>query len=323
MSIDVHGHITSPRLFERFPMPPSLADIDGMTEAKAAAGITTTIVGSPVGAGTMVRVPGLDNYRQPADELQAFHDWIAEQVRARPGRLRAYVYTNPLGDDAELDAAARLLKQEEFVGLIVNSSVNGEFLDSPRAEGFFAMAAESGAPVLLHPPAEPAAGARLRDPRLVEHVARAGDVAIGTAAILFAGWLERHPRLRVIAPIGGGGLPHLLDKLDLAHRQPRRPGPPGPPGLGEALVARRPPTACLDRVYVDTATPSEAALAAAVRTFGPRNVLFGTDTPPMTAPPGESVGVLDRIGLTPAEKELVLGGNAARLFGLPAPVAAS
>ena len=40
-------------------------------------GVTTTIVGSPVGAGTMVPVPGLDNYDQPADKLNAFQDWVA------------------------------------------------------------------------------------------------------------------------------------------------------------------------------------------------------------------------------------------------------
>ena len=61
MIIDIHGHITSPKLFERFPLPPSLADIDGMIGQKLAAGIELTIVGSPVGEGTMMKVPGLDN----------------------------------------------------------------------------------------------------------------------------------------------------------------------------------------------------------------------------------------------------------------------
>ncbi|GAA1991568.1 amidohydrolase family protein [Kitasatospora viridis] len=328
MSIDVHGHVTSPRLFERFPMPPSLADIDGMIEAKAAVGITLTVVGSPVGAGTMVPVPGLDNYRQPADELRAFHDWLAEQIRARSTALRGYVYVNPLGGAAELAEAAQLLKQPEFVGLIVNSSVNGEFLDTPRAADFFAMAAESGAPVLLHPPAEPAAGARLRDPRLVEHVARPSDVAVGTAAVLFAGWLERHPQLRIIAPTAGGGLPLLLEKLDLAHRLPRRPGPPAaagrppldPAGPDTPPLAERPPTASLGQVYVDTATPSLPALAAALAAFGPRNLLFGTDTPPLGAPLGQALALLDRLGLSEADRALVGGGNAAELFGLDAEV---
>lgn len=87
--IDAHGHVTSPELFKRFPMPPSLADVDGMIERKAALGIGVTIVGSPVGSGTMVPVPGLDNYAQPASQLEAFHEWVAELVRAPADTARA------------------------------------------------------------------------------------------------------------------------------------------------------------------------------------------------------------------------------------------
>ena len=38
MIVDVHGHVTHPELFERFPMPPALADIEGMIEKKARSG---------------------------------------------------------------------------------------------------------------------------------------------------------------------------------------------------------------------------------------------------------------------------------------------
>src|SRR5262249_60153849 len=63
--IDVHGHVTHPELFKRFPMPPALLDIDGMLERKAALGIELTIVGSPVGFGTMTPVPDFDAFTQP------------------------------------------------------------------------------------------------------------------------------------------------------------------------------------------------------------------------------------------------------------------
>ena len=63
-------------------MPPALADVEGMVEKKAALGIDLTIVGSPVGFGTMVPVPGLDPYSQPLDQLKSFHDWLAETVEA-------------------------------------------------------------------------------------------------------------------------------------------------------------------------------------------------------------------------------------------------
>jgi aminocarboxymuconate-semialdehyde decarboxylase len=315
-TIDIHGHVTSPELFKRFPMPPSLADIDGMIEAKAALGITMTIVGSPVGAGTMVPVPGLDNYDQPAAALDAFHDWLAETVRAHPRHLRAYVYTNPYGGDELLDQAAKRLTQQEFAGLIVNSSIRGEFLDSPRADSFFAMAAEHRVPVLLHPPAEPAGSQALGHLGLIEHVARPCDVTLGVAAILLAGWLEKYPELRLVVSAGGGALPLLAEKLDLA--QARAPGPPGPPGARPAPLTRK-PSELLRRLYVDTATPSSAALAAAISTFGSGHVLFGTDSPPLAAPLESALAAIGRLPATvasAADRQRILAGNATELFQL-------
>jgi hypothetical protein len=96
--VDVHGHITHPELFKRYPMPPALADIQGMLDRKSDAGIGVTIVGSPVGFGTMSK-RGHDNYAQGLDELKSFHEWLAETVAEHAPRLAAYAYTNPLGSE--------------------------------------------------------------------------------------------------------------------------------------------------------------------------------------------------------------------------------
>src|SRR5271168_3291867 len=171
MTIDVHGHITHPELFKRYPMPPALADIEGMLDRKSAAGIELTIVGSPVGFGTMTK-RGHDNYAQSLDELASFHEWLADTVREHAPRLAAYAYTNPFGDEKLLEQTVQTVKDGGFVGLIVNTSVNGEYLDSPRADEFFEMAAELGKPVFLHPPAEPVGSDSIEDFRLVEQVGR-------------------------------------------------------------------------------------------------------------------------------------------------------
>ncbi|MGW0737836.1 amidohydrolase family protein [Streptomyces sp. NPDC002851] len=334
MTIDIHGHITSPALFSRFPMPPSLVDVDGMIEQKEALGITTTVVGSPVGAGTMVPVPGIDNHNQPLGPLREFHDWLAETVRAHPDRLRAYAYVDPYGSDEALAHADELLGQGEFVGLIANTSAHGRFLDQPEADAFFALAAQHGAPVLLHPPAEPVGAASLRGHGfgLIEHVARPCDVTMGVAAIVFAGWLEKYPSLKLIASAAGGALPLLAEKLDLARGGPGGPGGPGgrggpggpggPPGgrppVSERVPEGPPPSQSLRRLYVDTGTPSRRQLAAALDVFGPEHLLFGTDSPPLTTPLDGALALIDGLELTPYEKDLVLDGNARDVFGLPA-----
>lgn len=302
MTIDVHGHVTPPELLKKFPMPPILGDVDGMIARKAELGITTTVVGSPVGYGTMLPVPGMDNYAQSPDSLARFHEWVAETVRAKAGALTGYVYANPFAAD-DVARAREWLREKEFTGLIVNSSVRGEFLDDERTDDFFAMARETGAPVLLHPPAVPVASEAVKKVGAIEHVARPCDITMGVAAILLAGRLRQFPGLKLIAPNAGGALALLREKLDMAQR---RDGVEGPPISVQ-----------LRQIYVDTATPSPIALAAALEVFGPERLLFGTDSPPLATPLDEALAAVDALDLSDVDRDLILGGNARVLFGLP------
>ena len=310
MIVDVHGHVTHPELFKRFPMPPALADVEGMLEQKAEFGIELTIVGSPVGFGTMVPVPGLDNYAQPIDQLKSFHDWLAGLVAEHRGRLAAYAYTNPFGGSELLEEAARAVREGGFVGLIVNSSVKGEYLDSEGADEFFDMAAELGVPVFLHPGAEPVGSGSLRDFRLVEQVTRYFDVAVGLAALIVAGRLEQYPDLRIVAATAGGGLALMHNRMDVAQRS-------RPPAEGVARVElSRAPSEYLDNVYVDTANMNPQNHLANLALLGPERMLFGTDSPPLSVPLPAAIGMVDELPLSEEEKQGVLAGNAVGLFGL-------
>jgi len=303
--VDVHGHISPPEALKRFPMPAALGDVEGMIERKLAAGIGLTIVGSPVGAGAMVPIPGIDNYTQPASMLAGLHEWLAGTCADHPEHLRAYVYVNPFGSDAELAAAASTLRDNAFVGLIVNTSVRGEYLDSERAEPFFAMAAEVGAPVLLHPPAAPAAGQGLNSLALLEQVGRFCDVTAGLACCIFGGWLDRHPGLRLIGSGAGGAIALLAEKLDLAQRAQHWGGAAPGPQLAHA------PSEYLRRIWVDTASPSALSLRANLEVLGPDRVLFGSDSPPLATPPAAAIGRVRQL-----VDEAVLEANARQLFGL-------
>jgi aminocarboxymuconate-semialdehyde decarboxylase len=352
--IDVHGHITHPELFKRYPMPPALADIEGMLDRKSQAGIDLTIVGSPVGFGTMSK-RGHDNYAQSAEELKSFHEWLAETVRKHAPRLAAYAYTNPFGDEELLEQTARTVKDGGFVGLIVNTSVGGEYLDSPRADQFFAMAAELGKPVFLHPPAEPVGSERIEDFRLVEQVGRFMDVTVGLATLVFAGRLEEYPDLDVIAATAGGAISLLAGRMDQAY-QPRHWAGGGPPGGGPPSISSpgsgtpgggppggtssagpgagappsgtpppmarytnkitQPPSTYLRRVYVDTANSSVPNHRANLELMGANHMLFGTDSPPLATPLQDAIAMVDGLPISAAEKQGVLEDNARRLFGL-------
>jgi predicted TIM-barrel fold metal-dependent hydrolase len=310
--VDVHGHISPPESLRRFPMPRSLGDVEGMIERKLAVGIELTVVGSPVGAGAMVPVPGVDNYAQTDDALRAFHDWLAGQVTTYPKHLRALVYANPFGGERHLAATAGTYTAGGFVGFVVNTSVAGRYLDDPAAGDFFALAAELRAPVVLHAPAQPAAGTGLSDLRFVEQLGRFCDVTVGVACCVLGGWLERHPELELVATAAGGALALLPEKLDLVYAPPHwAAGPPTRP-----LPISRPPSEYLRRVWVDTASPSPVALRANLDVFGADRILLGTDSPPLTGMESPVLAAIDDLPIGDGDRKAIHSGNAERLFRL-------
>ncbi|WP_327258362.1 amidohydrolase family protein [Streptomyces sp. NBC_01240] len=321
MIIDIHGHLSPPEAARRFPMPPSLTDVDGMLAARAQAGIDLTIIGSPVGAGAMARVPGVDNYAQPRDRLRGFHAWMSGLISTFPDQLRGYVYANPFGDDDHLEGVRETLADPAFVGLITTSSVHGELLGSPRADSFFALAAETGVPVLVHAPAEPIGTDRVDDFGFVEQIGRFGDVTMGMAMIAFAGWLDKYPGLRLIGATGGGALALLPERLQTAAR-PRHWGGDAPPSAPSSapspssVPAAADPAGALQRMYVDTSTFSPAHLGLNAEVLGPERMLFGTDSPPMSVPLEEFMRMIEKLPIDKASQQLILGGNAETLFDL-------
>jgi aminocarboxymuconate-semialdehyde decarboxylase len=336
--IDVHGHITHPELLRRYPMPATLGDIEGMLDRKSEAGIDLTIVGSPVGFGTMSK-RGHDNYAQPIDELKAFHEWLADTVDKHAPRLAAYAYTNPFGSDEILELTAETVRDGGFVGLIVNTSVKGEYLDSARADPFFDLAAELDVPIFLHPPAEPVGSDSIADFRLVEQVARFCDVTVGLATLVFGGRMEQYPNLRFIGATAGGAIGLLPARLDQAyaprHWAAGKPGeagggPPGGPPAGGPPAGggspggpprfenkiSQPPSTFLNRVFVDTANSSVPNHLANLELMGADHLLFGTDSPPLATPLDAAIQLVDGLPVSDDEKQKIFSGNARRLFKL-------
>ncbi len=297
MYIDVHGHLAP--LGEQGGGPPSLRDPEAMIELKRSAGIGLTIIGSPAGGAAML--PGPARALQ-ADSVRAHNERMGELVEKFPESLRAYAYLDPFGDERMLSQAFELVRDWQFVGLIVNSSVRDTYLGSPHAETFFAMAAEADVPVLVHPPARPVGAASVDHLGLVEHAVRFCDVTMGLVSVVCGGWLERFPAVRLIAAAGGGGLAFLPEKLDVAM------------GTGR-------PSESLRRVFVDTSCPSRAQLIANLSTFGSGNMLFGTDAPPLVSEVERLASLIRQLPISAEERTRIGSGNAAELFGL-APAAA-
>jgi aminocarboxymuconate-semialdehyde decarboxylase len=333
MIIDVHGHIISEEAAKRAPMPRSLVDVEGMIEAKADAGIELTIVGSPSGARTMAPAHRFAGYQrpfghqQPFDQLRALHDWLGETVQTWWRHLRAYVYCDVFGDERSIAAAAETLKEPGFVGLIANFSAEAEYLDSSRADDFFAMVEETGVPVLLHAGPMPASCRDIANYGLLEIFGRPCDATLGLAALVLSGRLERHPSLKVISANSGGAFSLFADRIDWAVR-PRHWDDRTTQDRGEGAAAGSPvpelhqtttsvpPSELASRLYVDTTFDHRSLHEANLRLLGARNIVFGTDAPPIPVMFKDKVQAVRDLPIADAEVADILAGNALRLFDL-------
>ena len=128
------------------------------------------------------------------------------------------------------------------------------------------------------------------------------DTTLSFARLILAGFLDRYPNLKLIAPHGGGTLPYLSGRLDRCYETI--------PACRTAL--KEPPSAHLRRIYYDTVIYEPRALAMCVAVGGADNVLYGTDFPHNV---GDMTGCLALVRDLPGDQaRKVAGENAKWIF---------
>jgi aminocarboxymuconate-semialdehyde decarboxylase len=123
--------------------------------------------------------------------------------------------------------------------------------------------------------------------------------------MILGGVFDRHPALRVMVVHGGGYLPFYVARTDHAWRVR--------PELRHHLTV--PPSEVLRRIYVDTNVFDPHMVEQLVGDLGADHVLMGTDYP-FDMGTVDPVGFLAGVELCDADRDLVMGGNAGRLFGI-------
>jgi len=234
-------------------------------------------------------------------------------------RAAAHPQVSVLGAVPLQDAAvaarelAALMQVPGLCGAEIPASVAGACLGDDRFLPFWEAAEATGALIFVHPTTRGLPGQPALDERyLWNSVGNPLETAITAAHLVTAGVLERYPRLRILLAHGGGGLHAVRGRLRRAHQ------------VRPEAAARAPagPDASLRRLYYDSLTHDQALLAGLVGYAGAGQVLLGSDRP-FDMGTDDPAGEVRALGLDPAEEELILGGNAARLLGLGAAPAAA
>jgi aminocarboxymuconate-semialdehyde decarboxylase len=241
---------------------------------------------------------------------------MARLVSEHPHRFLG-VATVPLVEPEWAVAELRRAVMElGLVGPLIYTHVNGRALDQPELEPFWVEAEKLSVPVWLHPD-RPKSSPDYVD----EDHSRYGlflvlgwpyETSIAMARLVLSGVIARHPNLDIIVHHGGGMIPFFHRRIELNYQEGQRRVPMPE---DDAVDLKRD----LRRFYVDTVLQgATSALATAVDFFGSDRVLFATDMP---FGPDDGLqfarGSIESIGqLPPAQREVVFGDNAIKLFGI-------
>jgi aminocarboxymuconate-semialdehyde decarboxylase len=233
------------------------------------------------------------------------HERFAEVVAAHPGRFAA-VANLPMDHPALAVEVMREAKEQlGFHGFELSADVVGKELDDRRYDPVWEAAEELGMTAILHPQGF-THGERFSDYYLVNVMCMPLASTLAVTRMILGGVWERHPGLRMVVVHGGGYLPFYSARTDHAFRHR--------PELRKHID--RLPSEYLASLHFDTNVFDPAMVAQLVDRFGAEHVLLGTDYP-FDMGTTDPLGFLEQVPLSDAQRALVLGGNAERLFSIP------
>ena len=207
-------------------------------------------------------------------------------VPLQDGRMAAKVL------DEALDAG--------FTGAMIATQPKGVGgnLDDPSLDPFWEVASARNAAIFLHPHYV-CGDERLSGYDLINAVGRLTDTTIAVARLLYSGHLTRFPGVSLVLAHAGGALPYGLGRL-------KRNCAIHPGEYADAAAG-------FGRLYFDTVLFEPRALRFLIDVAGADKVMLGSDYPFGIGDP-DPVKIIDETPLNRAERDAILGGNAARIF---------
>jgi len=236
---------------------------------------------------------------------------MAELCASKPDRFAGFAsltMQDPSLAARELEMA---VKKQGLRGAAIGDQVGGVDFSDAKFNPVWAKAEELGAVLFIHPQGIPQLTQRLKgNGWLSNTIGNPLGTTIALQHLIFEGTLDRYPGLKVIAAHGGGFLPSYAPRSDHACFV-------APAECNPDIKLKKKPTEYLNQLFFDALVFTPEALRHLVAQVGASQVMLGSDHPYIWEQhPVDHI--FATTSLSDAQKAAILGGNAAKLFGMKA-----
>ncbi len=232
------------------------------------------------------------------------NDTMAEAQKTYPDRIRWFT-SLPWEYPARAIEELRRSCDNGAVGVMVLANVAGRSLTDPLFAPIWAEIDQRALPVLVHPTDPP--GVDMMDMTKFDMSWSVGfmfDTTLAITRMIFEGFLDRHPNLKIIASHGGAALPYLVGRFEKGNEVE----------IPQLRQMKRKPTDYLRHIYYDSITYNLGALQYLISVVGADHVMFGTDWPHQVH---DTKGAFANSAQLPSDQcAAVRGTNARRIFEL-------
>ena len=280
-------------------MPQPLPTVTERLAAMDAAGVRMQALS--VSAPNVFRMPR--NMR--VEVTRAVNDSFIALTRKHSDRFRAFASLPLPNLDDALAELERVWPRPEVAGVVLCTTIDRRTLDDPCFEPLWTALEERRATVFVHP-TTPCCTDGLTDYALALALDYLAETTLAVGRIVYSGLALRFPSIRFIFSHLGGSVPFLFHRFDNYYRQ-----------FPECRARiDRPPSEIMRSLFFDTVTTHAPGLRCALDTFGPDQLMFGTDYPHVPGGLDIFIRTLRSAGLDVEASEKIEWRNAAQALGL-------
>ena len=260
-------------------------------------------------------VPGVQSFDNASALRLArlTNDRLARIVADQPRRYAALASVPPQDVPGAIMEIRRARRELGLNGIIINSHTRGEYLDDRKYWPLFEAAAETGAPVYIHPRTpNPTMAPLFRDYNLWGAIYGYGaETGLHVIRLISSGLFDAYPDLKVVIGHMGEGLPYWFYRIDhMHHNMVTLAKPPLRP-----VLRKMPSEYFRSNISITTSGVNwHQALAFAEEVVGADNIMFAIDYPYERTEP--AVAFIRSAPLPPDKLERIAHRNAERIFGI-------